>query len=749
MTELSVLALQNISLLRELNRHQRPASVPELAAAVERDVENVRKSLAKLEEAGLVIKADLTLTEGGLDQVRAIGRAEHGREEILPKGWTLLRHSQIRPDPDQPRQTWDPAADAELAASIGARGLLQNPVVWPAAEDGLHMLRAGERRWRAIRSLIASGEWPPERAILCQVRESEGVDALAEALVENLQRADLNPMDEAEAYLRLHDSGMSFAQIEREVGRRGKRSVEQYVFVARKAALEQKAEVRAGSLGINQLLKTLQDKKPETPALQLSERDGVALIELACAARWAPADPALGLEPGYTRLWIPPTGGPLNRLYDKKLIALRPHGSGHVYAKVLAASSLAGEWLKAQGFDDGPDICLHKARVKLLGDLQASAIPGPGSGPLRWVTPELNEPERDDRGGAAEAAPDPLYQEAVAEVVASRSGSVSGLQRRLQIAYNRAAALIERMEREGIVGPSDLRGFREVLAAPLDTAPSTAHPAPDLIRGQDPGQVSADAGPPSPDLAAQPPWTPASAGVSGAGEARAVDPIDPPELTTAERLVMIELAHKIANVGLRNNSGEPACRVGDWRDDALVSRLIIEHHLLKFQPGPGGRLVAGLTPSGLRWFADQPFSIDRDAEDGHGDLPDIRDLDLQEARDDAGRTDDAEALEAGEYLTPWLNDAVAEAAEPEPARMAFAPSPAPPPTHQSELGRAALRISAETRAMRLMNQACSACAELLSKGLSKRLDPADANQVLALIGNAQEAARPFLQDEAA
>ena len=70
--------------------------------------------------------------------------------------------------------------------------------------------------------------------------------------------------------------------------------------------------------------------------------------------------------------------------------------------------------------------------------------------------------EGDGRGGES----DPLYDEAVRIVTESRRASVSGVQRRLRIGYNRAARLVETMESAGVVGPVQTNGSREVLAPP-------------------------------------------------------------------------------------------------------------------------------------------------------------------------------------------------------------------------------------------------------------------------------------------
>ncbi len=96
---------------------------------------------------------------------------------------------EIEPDPDQPRKTFDEESLAELAASIAEHGLLQPIVVRPKPAGG-YLILAGERRWRACR-MAGLTEAP---AI---VREATDGEALELALVENLQREDLDPVEEA------------------------------------------------------------------------------------------------------------------------------------------------------------------------------------------------------------------------------------------------------------------------------------------------------------------------------------------------------------------------------------------------------------------------------------------------------------------------------------------------------------------------------------------------------------------------
>ena len=106
-----------------------------------------------------------------------------------------LRLSEIEPTRDQPRKQFDPAALQDLADSIRAHGVLQPLLVRPMA-DGRYQLVAGERRFRAAR-MAGLTEVP------VTVREMNDQETAAVALVENLQRQDLNPMEEAAGYDRL------------------------------------------------------------------------------------------------------------------------------------------------------------------------------------------------------------------------------------------------------------------------------------------------------------------------------------------------------------------------------------------------------------------------------------------------------------------------------------------------------------------------------------------------------------------
>jgi ParB family chromosome partitioning protein len=115
--------------------------------------------------------------------------------------------SAIKPNPDQPRRRFDEAALDELAASIATRGVIQPVIVRPAGAG--YQLVAGERRWRAAQKAQL-------HEIPALIRELDDRDVMAIALIENIQREDLNPVEEARAYQRLaEDEGLTQADIAR------------------------------------------------------------------------------------------------------------------------------------------------------------------------------------------------------------------------------------------------------------------------------------------------------------------------------------------------------------------------------------------------------------------------------------------------------------------------------------------------------------------------------------------------------
>jgi ParB family chromosome partitioning protein len=118
----------------------------------------------------------------------------------------------IEPNPHQPRRHFDEESLAALTASVRELGILQ-PILVRRLTDDRYELIAGERRWRSARRAGLS-------TIPAVVRDSTELASLEQALVENLHRADLNPLEEAAAYQQLiEDFGLTHERLSTRVGR--------------------------------------------------------------------------------------------------------------------------------------------------------------------------------------------------------------------------------------------------------------------------------------------------------------------------------------------------------------------------------------------------------------------------------------------------------------------------------------------------------------------------------------------------
>jgi ParB family chromosome partitioning protein len=207
-----------------------------------------------------------------------------------PAAVETLPIERLRPSPVQPRRRFAEGELAALAASIGAKGVLQPLLVRPAPGEDYEIV-AGERRWRAAQ-LAGQHEVP------VVVRELADGEALELALVENLQRADLSPFEEAEALRRLIEE---FGHSQEALGEALGRSRSHIANTLRLLALPDpvRAMVEDGSLTAGHARALLGTPDPQRLALQvvtrgLNVRQTEALVRQAGRARHArPADPNL------------------------------------------------------------------------------------------------------------------------------------------------------------------------------------------------------------------------------------------------------------------------------------------------------------------------------------------------------------------------------------------------------------------------------------------------------------------------
>jgi len=142
---------------------------------------------------------------------KGLGALLSGIEDIKEVDVRFIPIEDIKPSPYQPRREYDPSKIEELATSIKEHGLLQ-PIILRQVDGGFEIV-AGERRWRAAK--VAG-----IKEIPAIVREIDVKGAMAIALVENIQREDLNPLEEAVAFKRLvEEFGVSQESIGEMVGK--------------------------------------------------------------------------------------------------------------------------------------------------------------------------------------------------------------------------------------------------------------------------------------------------------------------------------------------------------------------------------------------------------------------------------------------------------------------------------------------------------------------------------------------------
>ncbi|HQS18639.1 ParB/RepB/Spo0J family partition protein [Reyranella sp.] len=207
-------------------------------------IRNGLKASLNMESAVSLAAAMGTTVEGLLGGDAAAAPAPNAVRGDVDIGARLIPLTEIDPSPDNPRKDFEEEPLAQLAASIAEQGLLQPIVVRP--KGGRFEIVAGERRFRALRLNEAT-------EALCLVREGDD-EATTRALriIENLQRADIKPIEEADAFLALAEldpKKWNATTIGKAIGM-SDRFVAQRISIARNLAPDLKEKLRAGELKI-------------------------------------------------------------------------------------------------------------------------------------------------------------------------------------------------------------------------------------------------------------------------------------------------------------------------------------------------------------------------------------------------------------------------------------------------------------------------------------------------------------------
>ena len=220
----------------------------------------------------------------GLDVLLG-GNDEAGKPSVLEQEGELrtLPIQQIQPGKYQPRRHWNDEALDELAASIRAQGLIQ-PVVVRAIGKNQYELIAGERRWRAAQRAQLS-----ELPVL--VKDVPEVAVPAMALIENIQRQDLTPLEEADALKRLIDDfSLTHQQAADAVGRSRAAVSNLLRLTELPPSIKRLLDEGKLEMGHARCLITLPEGMAEGLALEAS-RHGWSVRELEEAARRAQTEP--------------------------------------------------------------------------------------------------------------------------------------------------------------------------------------------------------------------------------------------------------------------------------------------------------------------------------------------------------------------------------------------------------------------------------------------------------------------------
>lgn len=203
--------------------------------------------------------------------------ADAGAELTTGPGFRIVPIGRISPNPKQPRRRFDPEALAELVASVRERGILQPILVRALPRDGGFEIIAGERRWRAAQAAQLH-----EVPVVLLERDDRG--AFEASVIENVQRADLNPIEESDSYQRLTgEFGHTQEALSRIVGK--SRSHVANMLRLAQLASEAREHVREGRLSLGHakvLLGAPTERQVEFAARivegQLSVRQAEALV---------------------------------------------------------------------------------------------------------------------------------------------------------------------------------------------------------------------------------------------------------------------------------------------------------------------------------------------------------------------------------------------------------------------------------------------------------------------------------------
>ncbi len=166
-------------------------------------------------------------------------------------GIRAIKHSDLTPSPLNPRKRFDEQATKDLASSINEKGILQNLVARPKGEGEGYEIAAGERRYRAVALLIKQKELPEDYTLPVKVQNLSDLELVQLATSENSDRADMHPLEDAEAYRTMLELGTDIESIALRMSK-SEQTVKQRLALAEKLSEEVKEAYYNGDLILSQ-----------------------------------------------------------------------------------------------------------------------------------------------------------------------------------------------------------------------------------------------------------------------------------------------------------------------------------------------------------------------------------------------------------------------------------------------------------------------------------------------------------------
>ncbi len=228
----------------------------------------------KNDRRGLGRGLSALMADVNMDNSRSAPVAERAPDSHLPI-------EKIFPNPNQPRRVFDPQAMEELAESIRQRGIIQPLIVRPSGDR--YEIVAGERRWRAAQAANLH-----EVPVL--IRDFSDMEMLEIAIIENIQRADLNAIDEAQAYKQLMDK---FGHTQEKIAEGLARSRSHIANLLRLLTLPETVQdlVRSGRITAGHARALIGNPDAEIIALQVASK-GLSVRAVEDMTRKKPSDKA-------------------------------------------------------------------------------------------------------------------------------------------------------------------------------------------------------------------------------------------------------------------------------------------------------------------------------------------------------------------------------------------------------------------------------------------------------------------------